>query len=263
MLISARRAITILVSIIMVTACGSDASAPTRSPATTSSTPAESPVHFTVQWVDNGVVDLMSPEATFVRAFVESQQRAGFTHGHGMAAIEAGGFAGFAHAFNAATNPDWVGGVAADVGSPLLGTMVFEIVDFRRDDNHYHVIYCDNRSMIGFKIGEQYSGARAEPLTSAREFTFGPDPALQPDQQRAPSKDQKGPARAPVDNVFGTWVATPDSENMDDATAREWYPKCHKWAPGTPAGWPRDDKPRPTPPPTLPPSPGWPPGNSA
>ncbi|WP_205875738.1 hypothetical protein [Mycobacterium camsae] len=204
----------------------------------------------------------MSPEATFVRAFIESQQRAAFTRGHGVDAIAAGGFPGFGHAFNNATNPDWVGGVAAD-SRPLLGTVIYEIIDIRRDGDRYRIVYCDNRSLIATQVGGQYSGLGPEPRASADQLTFGPDPSLQPTQQRTPSKDQKGPARAPVDNVFGTWVAAPDSEQMDEATAREWYPKCHKWAPGTPADWPRDDKPRPTPPPTLPPSPGWPPGSSA
>jgi len=261
MLTSLERAIGCLASIVVIAGCSSGTAAPTRSPATTSAT-ADSPIQFTVQWVDNGVLDLMSPEATFLRAFVESEERAILTHGHGMSAIEAGGFPGFARAFNNVIDPDRVGGAAAD-GRPHLGTVVYEVIDIRRDGDRYHVVYCDYESLTAVKLGDQYSGLGSEPFASANQLTFGPDPALTPEQQRAPSKDQKGPAQVPVDNVFGTWVATPGSEYMDEATAREWYPKCRKWAPGTPADWPRDDKPRPTPPPTLPPSPGWPPGSSA
>lgn len=246
----------------MIAACDHNAAGPTPSPSTTTSATAESPIQFTVQWVDNGVLDLMAPEASFLRAFVESEQRSILTHGHGMSAIEAGGFPGFAHAFNNVIDPDRVGGAAAD-SRPRFGTVAYEVIDIRRVGDRYHVVYCDNRSLTAVKVGDQYSGLGFEPAASAGQLTFGPDPALPPEQQRMPSKDQKGPARVPIDNVFGTWVATPGSEYMDEPTSREWYPKCRKWAPGTPADWPRDDKPRPTPPPTLPPSPGWPPGSSA
>ncbi|MHA7649161.1 hypothetical protein ACX9NE_05210 [Mycobacterium sp. ML4] len=39
-------------------------------------------------------------------------------------------------------------------------------------------------------------------------------------------------------------------------------PQCRRLAPGTPPDWPPGNYVRSTPPPTLPPSPGWPEGGS-
>src|SRR5262249_28533043 len=121
---------------------------------------------------------------------------------------------------------------------------------------------CYYGSLLAAKRDDgQYLSGGTELLAnySANWLTFGPDPALPPQQQRAPKPNQRGDARAPADDVFGTWVLT----SMNDFKAFGDLPQCRKLAPGTPSDWPHGQYVRPTPPPTLPPSPGWPPGGSA
>ncbi|BDY28408.1 hypothetical protein hbim_02342 [Mycolicibacterium mageritense] len=237
---------------------GEEQSKELTTPTTTDAPSADAYLHYNVRWIDNGAIDLMSPEATFLRAFVESETRAGYATGDPMQAIEAGGFPGFAHAFNNARSPDTVGGVGKG-GPQLIGTDFNEVVDVRREGDQYKIVYCNYRSLVSYRNREgQYPGLGTTPLASANQISFGPDPGLAPDLQRSPKSNQKGPARVAIDNVFGTWVATPGSETMDRTSVEQWYSRCSKWAPGTPDDWPRDDRPRPTPPPTLPPSPGWP-----
>ena len=244
-------------SLFVLVACGS-AQTPQASQPDPSPRGPDFYRQYTVRWVDNGALDLMSPPATFIRAFVESMDRAAFAPGRGMNAIESGGFPGFAHAFNRALDPDIVGGVV-DTGNRLIGTDFLEVIDVRRDGDQYRVVYCDYRSLVSFqKQDGKWAGIGATPLSSASRLTFGPDPAVPPDQQHLPKGDQRGPAQVASDTVFGTWVAVPGSATMDREAADEWYPKCGKLAPGTPADWPSNDRPPSDPPPTLPPSPGWP-----
>jgi hypothetical protein len=221
---------------------------------------------ITFRWILNPSVDLMSPEGTFIRATAESWRESWDAFGRGMDAIRERGYPGFDRAYNhsydrAGTTPSdyWtnqVGGTRPSDG-PYVGTSYFEVVALRRDGDRFSADVCAYNSQTAGKTKDgryESRGAAASPDT----FTFGPDPKLPPDQQHSPMANQRGPARRPADDVFGTWVLI-DMTSIDRTALAE---RCKKLAPGTPA-----DRPDPSvstdPPPTLPPDPGWPQGSRA
>ncbi|WP_155924908.1 hypothetical protein [Mycolicibacterium sp. CBMA 234] len=214
-------------------------------------------LQYSNRWIENSKVDLMAPEGTFLRAAVESMDRALFASGEGMTAIEAGGYPGIVHAFNKSANPTVVAGVG-NKDSVFVGTDYWEVVDFRRSGDQFFASVCGYESMTAVKrSGDFEHPGRIPPNGHAVTVAFGPDANLRPDAQRAPKANQRGGGRAPIDNVFGTWVMTQyRNYNLDVE-----YPQCRTTlAPGTPADAPDHRYYDETPPPTLPPSPGWPSG---
>lgn len=207
----------------------------------------------TFRWIPNDNVDLMSPEGTFLRAAAESWWRARAEPGGGMESITNGGYPGFDRVFNNVWPPEEVGG-AGHFGTPIVGTEYLEAVDLRRDGVNFVGHYCQYSSMTATETPEgQYRGPRRIAAVAGRSMTFGPDPTLPPTAQKEPLAAQSGPADHPSENVFGTWVLT-DSQGLDPDEIR-----CAETAPGTPPHMPNGyagDRP----PPTLPPSPGWPAG---
>ena len=219
-------------------------------------------VQTAVRWIDNPSIDLMSPEATFVRATAESLVRASYGRGRGTEAIDDGGYPGFTRAFHNVYDPNALGGVG-DHQATYVGTDYFEVVVLRHDvDGRYTAGYCYFASMTARKLPDgQYSsnGTGLVANYSNAWLTFGPDPEVPAERQRAPKAHQAGPARIPTDDVFGTWIVT----SVDDFMTLGDLPQCRRLAPGTPTDWPQGQYVRSTPPPTLPPSPGWPEGGSA
>ncbi len=205
----------------------------------------------TFRWIPNDSVDLMSPEGTFLRAAAESWWRARAEPGGGIEAITTGGYPGFDRAFNNVWPAEEVGG-AGHFGTPVVGTEYFEAVDLRRAGENFVVHYCQYSSMTATRTPEgQYQGPRPIAAVAGRSMTFGPDPTLPADAQKSPLAAQSGPSDRPHVNVFGTWVLT-DSQGVDPGDIH-----CAEGAPGTPPDMPNGyvgDQP----PPTLPPSPGWP-----
>lgn len=246
-------------AMIVVLAMAGCSAKPVSGPPTT--TPAPEQDHISFRWVDNPSVDLMSPEGTFVRAWLESNNQLGAGGGHGWELL-AQGYPGFAHAFNRVsdlsdTSGQWPGDYT------VAGTRYLEVVSFRRDGDQFTAEVCQYDSLVAGKWPSSdqwtYNGT-GNPLSGGELLTFGPDPSLVPADQHAPKANQRGPAAAPSDNVFGTWIATYHTvvdglENL--------YARCHKLAPGTPTDWPHGQFVRSTPPPVLSPSPGWPPGSPA
>ncbi|MGL5445603.1 hypothetical protein [Mycobacteroides stephanolepidis] len=239
---------TALLGALLLTSCAHDK--PKQPP------PWEDKDHTTMRWVPNPVADLRSPAGTFVRAVTESYRAAQSAPGAGMDAIRAGGYPGFDHAFNNAWRPEGVGGT---VRYPYenVGTRYAEIVELHREGDQFTAGVCEYGSLTAGKLPDgTYESSGSQSLGHAEWFTFGPDPKLPAEQQHPPLSNQRGPAKRPVDNVFGTRVLT----HIDIAATD--LPECKKLAPGTPDNWPKPYV-RPDPPPTLPNDPGWPEGSKA
>jgi hypothetical protein len=204
----------------------------------------------TFRWIANPTVDLMSPEGTFIRGLTESWVQAFAQPGEHVDALRAGGYPGFEHAFNNAWDPKgWAGN--GYFGDARVGTDYFEVIEAHRDGANLSATVCNYASMTATKVsGDEWGGPGARSGQFAT-MTFGPDPKLTADVQRAPLPQQMGPARKPIDNVFGTWITT-DWHGLKDGD-----PRCNKLAPGTPADVPEIYR-RPDAPPSLPPDPGWP-----
>ncbi len=191
----------------------------------------------------------MSPEGTFIRAVSESYGRIAFGRGGGKDAIADAGYPGFLHAFNDVEDPETVGGTG-EKKKTWVGTGYSEVVEFSRDGDSYTAKVCSYGSMSAFESDGKYVSAGTTPAWGAGFYVFGPDARIAPADQRDPPANQRGPARAPSENVFGTWVLT-------EAGVAD-LPQCAKLAPGTPTTWPAEKYVRSEPPPTLPPDPGWP-----
>jgi len=232
--------------VISATACNSEPSAPAASP-------PENDIKTAFRWIPNNSVDLMSSEGTFIRAAAESWWLARAEPGDGEEAIANGGYPGFARAFNDVWPPEEVGG-AGHFGKPVVGTDFFEVISVSHQGDRFTAQYCQYSSMTATKTsdGKYRSPGPIEISANGRSIVFGPDPALPVEEQRPPLANQKGPSNRPHVDVFGTWVLF-DSGGLESGS------QCAKEAPGTPPNSPEGyvgDQP----PPTLPPSPGWPAG---
>ncbi|SLI10616.1 Uncharacterised protein [Mycobacteroides abscessus subsp. massiliense] len=204
----------------------------------------------TARWIDNHLIDLMSPEGTFLRATVESARIVESSPRQGYSGLDEG-YPGYRHAFNASFPAEQMAGG----GGTWVGTRFYEVIDARKDGDRYTFTYCDYGSLVARKESDgQYSSTGSDPSWGDWDVTFGPDPKLHASQQVAPKARQRGPGAKPADNVFGTWVMF----KRDTV----FHPQCKKLAPGTPTNWPNPYV-RADPPPTLPPDPGWPDAGSA
>lgn len=212
--------------------------------------------HTTTRWLPNPAADLMSPEGTFIRAASESWWLAGHAQGSGLDAIRSGGYPGFEHAFNNAWNVDEVGGTTR-FNTPVVGTDYREIVSLTPEGANFKAGICHYTSQTANQLPDgTYKSSGNVGTGTGQWITFGPDPKLTTAEQHSSPSNQKGSAKRPTDNMFGTWVIT----HVDIAATD--LPQCKKLAPGTP-----DNLPSPyirnEPPPTLPPDPGWPEGSKA
>ncbi|RIS59123.1 hypothetical protein [Mycobacteroides abscessus] len=211
----------------------------------------------TVRWIPSAAVDLMSTEATFVRAATESFVAAWTGQGRtGVDAIRNSGYPGFEHAFNNIGKTDDFGAPGRNVYLKV-GTMYTSIIGLTHQGDRYVAEVCtDSRHTASQRDDGKYAMNYLADSVGALQVTFGPDPKLPADQQHAPLAKQKGPAERPADNVFGTWVL------FDYRTVRPVSPQCSSFAPDTPAEDPETSL-RIDPPQTLPPDPGWPEGSKA
>lgn len=248
-------------ALLVAAGCGTpEPAAPTMTSTQPMPTGVDAILQYSNRWIENPALDLMSPEGTFVRAAIESLNRVRFGEGQGMAAIAAAGYPGFPRAFNNANDPEASAGNARK-DQTQVGTLYWEVVRFSTDGDVFTAGVCSYGSMAATKTPDGYeSSGRRLPSGSAKVITFGPSPDLPADQQIAPKNRQRGPARSPSTDVFGTWVLT-DIKNLG---ANLDLPECEtRLAPGTPEDAPEDYYVSPSPPPALPPSPGWPEGDSA
>lgn len=242
-------ALTALLVLVAISGCGK--------PPEPTPPPPEDKQQYAFRWIANPSLDLMSPEGTFVRAIAESYRNARLSYKTGRATLADKGYPGLEHAEN------HVWGSMLDVGGdptirPTVGTAYYEVVDFHPDGERYTATVCRYSSLLASKSANgEYVSRGSVPLGGAEAYTFGPDPSLTPEQQRSPLAQQRGPARRPTDNMFGTWLLLEEPRPSDEQIRA-----CDKLAPGTPPDWP-DPYMRSDPPPTLPPDPGWPEGSSA
>jgi hypothetical protein len=259
---SAMAVVVIGVVAASVSDCGGESSRAVQSPSATEQalSSLDAFLQYTTRWIENPKLDLMTPEGTFLRAAVESMDRARFAPGTGMDAIEAGGFPGIVQAFNNSADPTIVAG-NGNKGEISVGTDYWEVVEFHRDGDLFTAGVCDYGSMTAIKKSKGFeSWGRNLPNGHAVTLTFGPDANLSPQMQRAPKANQRGGLRAPIVNVFGTWKMT----HYDNYNADMKLPQCGTTlAPGTPPDAPDHRYYPETPPPTLPPSPGWPSGGGS
>lgn len=229
----------------------------------TTPTESEDLYQASIRWIPNASIDLMSPEGTFIRAAAESWNQAWMSRKKGLDAIRDRSYPGFEHAFNNSYGSiNNVGGTG--LSRPEVGTEYFEVVNFQRDGDQFIADVCNYSSQVADQTDDgKYFSNGSKIYYHGNSFVFEPDPALRPEQQHAPPARQKGPAKRPTDNVFGTWVLTHSGvRGLDDAGMHAFLGKCHKLAPGTPDNLP-DPYIRADPPATLPPDPGWPEAGSA
>jgi hypothetical protein len=239
-----------------LTACsGGDTKEGEPSPPDVRPTGVDAVLQYTNRWIENPSLDLMSPQGTFVRAAMESLDRVRFGEGRGADALKDGGYPGFVKAFNNVIDPDVVAGNARK-DQTEVGTLYWEVVRFQPDGDGFSAGVCSYGSMADTKVWNGYrSSGRSLPAGNATWITFGPNPDVPDQQQISPRPMQRGPRNGPNDNVFGTWVLT----NIKISGANADLPQCgNTLAPGTPADAPEDYYVNSDPPPTLPPSPGWP-----
>lgn len=221
--------------------------------------PPEDKHQYSYRWIPSPNLDLMSAEGTFVRAITESEDSARLSNQNGRAALADKGYPGIEHAENNVFGKGDLGYLGGDPSQPVVvGTAYYEVVDFSRNGNRYTATVCDYSGQTAQKEHDGKYGSRGStPTGSASVYVFGPDPALPSPDQHAPPARQRGPAKRPTDNVFGTWLLFEEPHPSDDQVRA-----CKKLAPGTPPDWPDIYK-RADPPATLPPDPGWPAGSSA
>ncbi|MHA7649160.1 hypothetical protein ACX9NE_05205 [Mycobacterium sp. ML4] len=169
---------------------------PPSSPAPTTVRGPDDIDQTTSRWIDNPGIDLMSPEGTFVRATVESLVRASYGRGRGTEAIDDGGYPGFTRAFHHVYDPNSLGGVG-DRQVTYVGTEYYEAVVLRQDtDRRYLAGYCYFASMTALKQpdGQYFSnGTGLVANYGAGWLTFGPDPEIPAERQRAPKHTSKDP----------------------------------------------------------------------
>lgn len=244
----------------------------------TTSSPRYDPYHvspdelfkYSSRWIEGPTLNLQSPEGTFVRAFIESMARISKGRGSGEAAIADAGYPGFLAVFEKYTVSVQqldkssllvYGRGLRSAGYPIVGTNYYEPIKSTHHAGWYTVTICHYGSLTANDLQDgRFSsfGSDASKTSGLEILTFGPDPLLPPDRQIAPKADQHGPSNTPSDNVFGTWVLIKDDLVGTPADKAA----CTKLAPGTPTDWPAGSAVGPyirtSPPPTLPPSPGWP-----
>lgn len=195
-----------------------------NAPAPTSTTP--SPAHlgyqvpdlvqFSEHWIATPAVDLMSPDGTFVRAFIESEQVQLFSR------PEDSPYPGYRQA-DRQTNGRTLG-----VYQPYHGYTTRRVMSFEEHpDSTVTAFICSYTSIRPMKE-DVPPGISGSTLRYHRNGT--PPPA-----------NQKGPSRAPAGSVFGDWYATfygPDGNPNESAKpCIEAQPVIDKSLVSTP-GWP-------------------------
>lgn len=224
-----------------VNGCGTppDASTPVTSAAPNDRIPPAFDVTF--RWTPGNIVDLPSPEGTFVRAFVES-----FELANAGQSVE-WGYPGFVDA--SPSNIAQMIGVyppAESTDQPAVGTAFFTGLRRSDDADLTRIVLC-RYGYRSIRVGDgRWSSATDAPRPVEIDFRRG---------GRGPVTGGAGTARTPNGDVFGGWyvtrydfsavypTATPDEKACadsvpDDVPIRQAAEGHEPW-------------------PAMPPSPGW------
>lgn len=204
------------------TSVPNDTPPPVASPSTHSGYQVRDGIHFSEHWAQTPVVDLMSADGTFIRAFAESRTLQNFSGPGEPDGPDGGQYPGYARA-NQTRNSDGGGWFDAVYGYTTRWIMSFE----EAPDNTATVVVC---SYVSINPTNEDS-----PMISGLTLRYhrtGTPPPL----------NQKGPARAPAAPVFGDWYATTygyagEDNHTADARCFKDRPAVNKSPVPTP-GWP-------------------------
>lgn len=210
---------------------------------------------MTVGWMASDGIDLMSPDATFIRASIESWSLA---QKHGTLD---GGYPGFARAMREAiyspsslTDPD---------NEIWLGSVYYRLLTITdRPDGITEARYCSYRNLVGntqtetgradrgtYSIGDGLDSGMSWVWTYIR--SPGDDGTV-----TTPPGNQVGPNRTPTTDVFGSWTVHEVLPVVEDRYA--YTEACKGKSPGTPDTWPPETVYSDDPPIAARPDPGWP-----
>lgn len=206
------------VALTCLSGCGSK-----TSPGTSDTEPPEAVgyqipnnIHYSDHWVQTPAVDLMSPEGTYIRAYVEGYDVAIFNIDKA-----AGSYPGYAKANH--TNNIGLGSGAEAIGYNTRWILGFAV----HQDNSVTAEVCYSGSVTA--SGEDSPGSSKLTLKFQRVGA-------------SPPANQRGTARAPLTSVFGDWYTTYYGLNSPDAKpdptpCMESMPPIDKSPVSTP-GWP-------------------------
>lgn len=205
-------------AMVCLAACTPTLNAP--APTSTTSSPAHlgyqvpDLIKFSEHWTPTGAVDLMGPDGTFIRAFIESAIIKDFSRSEDPT------YPGYDRANQ--TNRQDISAYNANYGYTARRVLSLE----EHPDNTITAFIC---SYVSINPTNKDSPATSG-LTLRYHRTGTPPPA-----------NQKGPVRAPTVSVFGDWYATFYGYDGDSHTADnrciERQPVIDKSLVSTP-GWP-------------------------
>lgn len=202
-------------------------------------------IRYSYDWAAPVGISLTSPPAVVSRAFIESMDITSRTNMRS-------GYPGYAQLVANLPQLDFdkYGGEILD----LEGTYYSSIVRLSQDERGvWHTGVCMWASATAFKEGDQYSNKLGTAMLYPQPVSFDlKPPADGTGNAKGPAS---GPARAPSSNVFSGWsvenfelVSAVDRKTCDDLTPTRLPAQYQSHEPQ------RFDQP----PPTLPPTPGWP-----
>ncbi|MEN0137864.1 MAG: hypothetical protein AAGC80_22125, partial [Rhodococcus sp. (in: high G+C Gram-positive bacteria)] len=232
-------------AMLVVSACGSDAASEEAESLVV--TPALYSVpenaEYNVRWSADPGIDLLTPEVTVIRAYVESYYLSV------RALTPAAGYPGFSEAVDEHLLTDY-GNADQLKKSHYVGTQFQHLLWMTPTERGWFATVCTGDYSVMregqdgrfFNVGSTNIGAETVEIVAPGS--------------RSSSQSSEGPERAPVANVFGGWKVI---DHVLSARNQAAFLECRSRMPDAasnrPAKW---DLPHDAPYPTLAPYPGWP-----
>lgn len=215
----------------------------------------------TFGWMDSDSVDLMSPDGTFIRAAVESYDRAV------MAGSMEAGYPGFADAMDSARWPDW--GISPGTAYETIGSKYFKVIEMKAtSESTVEVRYCRVSNLVGWEIRPESGENDGSPRFGIGSGDEGGISYLLVYERGvnsegaaiSPPADQFGPSQEPVTNVFGSWTISQIDLPEAPPNIQELHDACKVYPPDFPPEMmvPGERFYSDDPPVSRPPDPGWP-----
>jgi len=234
-----------IAAMLVMSACGTDAASEAPEPPVVASALYSVPDNaaYNYRWSADPGVDLLSPEVTVIRAYVESYYLTV------RALTPAAGYPGFSEAVDERLLTDY-GNPDQLKKSHFVGTQFQHLLWMTPTERGWFATVCTG----------DYSVMREGPdgrfLNVGSTNIVAETVEIEAPDARAFSKSSEGPERAPVADVFGGWRVVDHVYSARNQTA---FLECRNRMPdeasNRPAKW---DLPHDTPYPTLAPYPGWP-----